>query len=174
MKTIETFALFFAIFWGLVANVQPRWKAFQWPFFFSSDFPNVKWRVLLSCFWLNIVPVLYFLTVVHWLHSGSLSEKTDADAVSLVIYGVIPSFAIFGFYRLWLATVEWRPKSFYGSKGLNAGKNGEVVIEPAIHDLWPMDQNYKPRTSPHGNLGAAFLYVAIAVAPFIVHYLRSF
>ena len=118
-----------------MSNVQPRWKAFHWPVFFSREFPTVKKRVLLSCFWLNLVPVVYFLMVVHRLHSASLSEKTDADALGLVIYGVVPAFAIFGFCRLWLATAEWRPRTFYGSKGLKAGLCEEVIIEPAIHDL---------------------------------------
>jgi len=63
----EVFMVFFAIFWGLIANVQPRWKAFQWPLMFKLGV--VTRRVLLAFFVMDILPVVYFgLTL--WIIDG--------------------------------------------------------------------------------------------------------
>jgi len=47
----QVFMLFFAITWGALANVQPRWKAFQWPLL-GRHRPATN-RVVLSFLCLN-------------------------------------------------------------------------------------------------------------------------
>ena len=59
MTTTHAFALCSAIFWGAIANAQPRFKQFLWSHMWKKDFPEVFDRVLLSIFFLNVLPILF-------------------------------------------------------------------------------------------------------------------
>lgn len=117
----EVFMLFFAIFWGATANVQPRWKAFQFPLIFTSGLRwNVLRRVCFAVILLNLIPVVYFGYI---LYSTSLPGRGPAESDTMIlvvakilIQGVVPALGMFGIYRLWLATVELKPGLFYKSK----------------------------------------------------------
>jgi hypothetical protein len=104
----EVFMLFFAIFWGLIANVQPRWKAFQYPLFLKLTVATR--RVVLAFCLMNLAPVVYF-GITLWI----IGFRNPTNLFGLVIQGVLPAFGMFGLYRLWLATVEWKPFWFYES-----------------------------------------------------------
>ena len=106
----QVFMLFFAIIWGAVANVQPRWKAFQWPLIFRHK-PAFK-RVALSVLLLNLVPLALFAYAL-WALNGP--EAQARPIAHLIGHGIIPAFALFGCYRLWLATVEAWPAAFYSA-----------------------------------------------------------
>src|ERR1035437_2709521 len=63
------FCLFYAIFWGLVANAQIRWKAFDWPPAFAGRRSEIKlapsWkRLKRSICYLTCLPILLFLVLV--------------------------------------------------------------------------------------------------------------
>lgn len=111
-ETQTVFALFFAIFWGAVANVQPRWKAFQLP---MVHFPRVRTRVLLSFLFLNLLPLVFFGYTLWMLQGPATSnmEWTVWKSAKLILRGVIPAFAIFGFYHLWIGIVERKSTVFY-------------------------------------------------------------
>jgi len=62
------FCLFYAIFWGLVANAQIRWKAFDWPLAVagrsdSNYAPSWK-RLKRSVVYLTWLPVFLFVVIV--------------------------------------------------------------------------------------------------------------
>ena len=107
----QTFMLFFAIFWGTIASVQGRWKAFQLPLI--GRIPVVKHRVCLSFLLLNLAPLMFFAYGIAILAEACISARPTIAALQLVINGILPAFAIFGFYRLWLGIVEKWPDSFY-------------------------------------------------------------
>src|SRR5204863_340106 len=62
------FGLFFAIFWGLVANAQVQWKAFDWPLACAGRkekrYEKSWLRLRQSLWYLTLVPVLLFLVLV--------------------------------------------------------------------------------------------------------------
>ena len=130
----QTFLVFYAIFWGMVANVQPKWKAFQLPLIF--DFPPARHRVLLSFIVLNILPILFFGWTI-WMLSGS-SLKVNywnlGSIIELVIHSIIPAFSTFGFYRLWLGIVELKPNYFYVENS-NLVPDKYRKAEPTLDDL---------------------------------------
>jgi len=105
----QVFMVFFAIIWGNVANVQPRWKAFQWPLFIS--FSKARHRVVLSFLCLNLLPILFF-GYVFWANS-CYKYNNSLNTISVIIHSVIPAFSVFGFYRLWLGIIEHSPNYFY-------------------------------------------------------------
>ena len=110
----QVFMVFFAIFWGTVASVQGRWKAFQLPLVFRV--PRVGARVILSMGILNLLPLLFF-AYVFWILAGKTpTGLTVLDFVEMVVNGVLPAFAVFGFYRLWLGIVERFPDIFYNKE----------------------------------------------------------
>src|SRR6266545_4534529 len=70
------FAVFYAIFWGVVANAQPRWRAFNWPVAFK--FTRTRRRLAVAIWLLNLAPVLVFVVflvmfrgvTLEWAPSG--------------------------------------------------------------------------------------------------------
>lgn len=117
----QVFMLFFAIFWGATANVQPRWKAFQFPLMFTQGLRwNVCRRVCLALLLLNLLPIVYFGYI---LYSTSLPGRGPAGGdttfivvTKILIQGVLPALGMFGIYRLWLAIIELKPGLFYKPK----------------------------------------------------------
>lgn len=109
----QAFTLFYAINWGTAANSQPRWKAFAWGAI-GEDQASRR-RAWLSVFLLNILPLIYFVVVLRVL---DCPPWRDLDQWSLltasrIFVSVLPAFAPFGFYRVWIGVVEkWR-EHFY-------------------------------------------------------------
>ena len=117
----QVFMLFFAIFWGATANVQPRWKAFQFPLMFKKGLRwNVCRRVCLALFLLNLLPIVYFGYILHltFLPGRGPAEGDTIFIVvtKILIQGVLPALGMFGIYRLWLAVIELKPDLFYKRK----------------------------------------------------------
>lgn len=160
LKNQDVFIVFFAIFWGLIANVQPRWKAFQWPLVFRLKV--VFKRVLLAFFVMNILPVVYFgLTL--WV----INNHPVAGLIGLVFQGVLPAFGMFGLYRLWLAIVEFKPSWFYMRES-NDIPEPYRHVEPTYRLSWnePKVNNLPivdlAEGAWFGNLLAALFYLALA------------
>lgn len=180
MTTIETFALFYAIFWGAVANVQPKWKAFHWPLCFIKTTARkyVIKRIGLSIILLNVVPIIYFGLIVHLLRSVGLGTAADVSARNLACYGIVPAFAVFGFSRAWLATMEYSPNTFYGSNSISIRGTLEEkgpIVEPCVKDLWALhpDKSGHLLTAPTTNLLVGLAYIVGALSPFASYYVSK-
>jgi len=110
------FSVFYAIFWGAVFSVSGRWKHFNFGLIFDNEAPHVTRRILLSKLILNILPILYFVWILCELNDNnlcSMQKKCWIDFSAIVLSGIIPAFAILGFYRLWIGIVEYSPKLYY-------------------------------------------------------------
>jgi hypothetical protein len=103
----ELLVVFFAIFWGTAANAWPRWKPFSWG---SIGPSRVNARLAWSFLMLNFVPVLFFGCALLRL-DGKAQAPVDWCSI---LSGIVPAFAIFGIYRIWLA-------------GLRPGHDGSIT-----------------------------------------------
>lgn len=166
----QVFMLFFAIIWGAVANVQPRWKAFQWPLV-GHHRPATN-RVLLSVVVLNILPLLLF-AYVFWALKHHSAATPNYPVAHLVFHGILPAFALFGCYRFWLAIVEACPNTFYSSTAVpeeyeHSEPTFRTRIEPRDPHAKDLPVVYLGATTARANLVAALFYVLIGlVAPWI-------
>jgi hypothetical protein len=154
--------LFYAIFWGAIANVQPRWKPFQWHLFFAV--PQARHRAIAAFVLLNVLPLVFFAYGMWTLYGrGPTDTAPMSGSLHYLIRGVIPAFAIFGLYRFWFAIVELSPDCFYAS-------TPEVVAEKYRHAEPTYRYNNEMRNTPtvdlagHGWVHLLFglLFVGIA------------
>jgi hypothetical protein len=192
MKLNDTqtiFMLFFAIFWGGVFNVQAGWKAFQWPLVHFSCRPKkpkkgetdpqteerenhnakaVVWervrnRVLLSFGMLNVLPLIFFGVALGALANQTAASSTCVTILKLTGYGVVPAFAAFGFYRIWLGLLECKPDCFYVKCKADLPEEYKNS-EPTTAERWyPIPKGEKLKLTTAGrNLGWGFTYVGVA------------
>jgi hypothetical protein len=165
MKPQEVFCIFFAIFWGVIANVQPRWKAFQFPLMFKPELNVVRRRVLLAILFLNVLPIVYFGVVLHFITSPE-----EANSIRLVLRGVLPAFGVFGWYRFWISMVEWKPDCFY-KHDINEIPEQYRHVEPTYSHSYKEAKGselpvvHLAKGASFGNCmaGASFLVVAVGV-----------
>src|SRR5438128_11966390 len=108
-ETQAVFSLFFAIFWGAITNVQPKWKPFQFGLF--CTFGPATRRLWLSILFFNFLPILFFGWTICVLHGPALEPDkwTGWTVLRVVFRGVIPAVAMFGLYRIWMAILERWP-----------------------------------------------------------------
>jgi hypothetical protein len=144
--TQQIFVVFFAIFLGAVSNTHGRWKMFNWALLRHG---HVARRVILSLVMMDVLPIVYFAVILFRLRN---TPTTATSAWSLgetfrqVSVGVIPAFAVIGFYRLWLTIVQMRPAWFYQ----RARDQGPLLaeIEPTVEQLhldraeWPWELSF--------------------------------
>jgi hypothetical protein len=151
----QIFLLFFAIFWGTSANAWPKWKPFHWPFFFYSK--RVAARVLWSLVMLNIVPVIFFTCILMRLGTPS---HTSIVSLREVLTGIVPAFAFFGIYRIWMAVIERWPSAFYYKDHSEQKKDKPDLecVEPTTTELYLNPKRWLV------NLCVGVAYVAIAIA----------
>ncbi|SRR5258706_9176283 len=140
----EVFALFYAIMWGTLANVWPRWRAFDWARIGSPGEHTVP-RCALSVFMLNVLPILFFVVVFMELSNWTLDGWWRTIGKLIVI--MIQPFALVGFYWIWCSILERFRASFYPAK-----------LDPAIFPLKPTDLDRKFALN---NLIAGLAYVLI-------------
>jgi hypothetical protein len=165
MLSKPSFWYFYAIFWGNIASAQLSWKAFHWPFFFKI--PQARNRTLMAVIIFNVMPLIFFGYVMWALAvcSPKLNGITPVGASwNYAVRGVLPAFAVFGFYRWWLAIIELLPDCFYASCATSIDKRYRHV-EPTYR------REIDCRTTPvvdlgdtHTglcNLGFGTIYVAI-------------
>ena len=160
MNVTQTiFTVFFAIFWGTAWGALPRWKAFQWPLVFAVK--QVRHRLVLSILVLNVCPLAFFGLAL-WGLSGPNYDVICwnlCTVVKLILHGVVPAFATFGFYRLWLGIVELNPRLFYvRNRSELPQRYRQIRGEPTIHSL------RLPGVTGPLNLLFAFVYIGVASA----------
>jgi hypothetical protein len=138
------FTLFFAISWGIVSNVLPRWKPFHYAMWSYPDFQQPTRRILLAFILLNILPWVSFALVLFCLRARAPGlEKWNLGAYILLIFRTIfPGLAPFGFYRIWIAVIQSWPTLFYAEKQdlvpepfRTANGSTAVQVEPDIETL---------------------------------------
>ena len=141
--TQSIFVVFFAVFWGALASVQGRWKMFHWPFI---SHPHVRHRLVLSMLLANVAPIAFFAVVFFCLRNTlatSPNRWTGWETACQILGGILPAFAVFGFYRLWLGIVDWKRKWFYLSEEeqdaiaelQDKTRKDKTRIEPTVEDL---------------------------------------
>src|SRR3970040_2162923 len=83
----QVFMLFYAIFWGAIANVQPRWKPFQWHLFFAV--PQARRRAIAAFGLLNVLPLIFFAYGMWALYGrGPTDTSLMAGSLHYFICGV--------------------------------------------------------------------------------------
>ncbi len=155
------FCLFFAIFWGLVANAQVRWKAFDWPLAIAgrtdTTFKQSRSRIWRSLWYLSFVPVLLFLGLISILVFVPERGYDWHMAIQLA-FAVLAAHAAFAPYRFWLSAMERNPGRFYYQPAPELGKttpSGLYAAQPwSVREL-RLESTWAPK-----NLCAAWLYVA--------------
>src|SRR5438874_6156173 len=103
------FTLFFAISWGIVSNVLPRWKPFHYAMCFRKGFWKPTWRALIAFVLLNVVPWVIFVFVLVWLRGPAMTKPEDwtlSAAFMLIVRAILPGLVPFGCYRLWIAVLQ--------------------------------------------------------------------
>ena len=150
------FTAFFAIVWGTMSTTLPRWKPFHWPLFFHVK--QTRHRVCLSFLVLNVLPIIFY-----GLTLRILSEKNyvvicwgGLTVFQIILHGVIPAFAVFGFYRLWLAIIEIWPRCFFVKYKFMLSIKYWQSEEPTFD--WPI-----PVPTRYGNLFWALVYIITAL-----------
>ncbi len=105
------FALFYAIMWGTLANVWPRWRAFDWAA--KHDKKRAIYRSTLSLIVLNLIPILFFIFVSLRLGYWTF-EKQSCSVIWWKLFVIMSQpFVLIGLYKIWVATVQLFRKTFY-------------------------------------------------------------
>lgn len=156
--TQQIFTLFYAIFWGVTVSAQSKWKAFHFTFFMRKC--QVTLRIILSIILLNIIPILYFTKILMILNNC----KSNILSPSLIFKGIIPAFAILGFYRIWISIIEFFPTLFYridDENGLYPSKD----VEPTLESLnIPLDNNHIKSACMNLLFGLIYIIISYLVA----------
>ena len=122
------------------------------------QFPHIRHRLSLSILLCNVAPTLFFAWTFFRLKGG---PQTDADwaigeTLRQVSAAVLPAFAIFSFYRVWMWIVERAPEYFYQS--CKHQHPDLVGIDPTIEFL------HTQHRFEGWNFVAAVVYFIVAVA----------
>jgi hypothetical protein len=128
----QIFLVFYAIFWGTSATSWPKWLPFHYTFVFISC--RVARRVTWSFVMLNVVPVAFFVWAMLQLgrHTSPVLDWRE------ILEGVVPAFAFFGFYRVWISVIQRFPTCFYYKDGAEQRrKNPDLKggIDPTIKSI---------------------------------------
>ncbi len=108
------FAVFYAIFWGVVANAQPRWRAFNWPVAFK--FTRTRRRLAVAIWLLNLAPVLVFVVFLVMFRGVTLEWAPSGVpwlAGLQIFLAIVAAQVPFALNRLWIGTLEHEPTRYY-------------------------------------------------------------
>jgi hypothetical protein len=156
MNVAQTvFTLFFAIFWGTIANVWPRWKPFHWAL--VPKFRRTSARAALSFVLLNLLPIIFFTFILNILSASSTVKLSQGfwKLLMLTVPSIIPAIGIFGIYRIWITIVVAFPTSFYYTNA-ELLKISKTEPEPTIDTLKLENHSW------FSNLFFGLLYLVIA------------
>ena len=105
----QVFTLFYAISWGTVANVQPRWGAFAYASICEDKGWKAVIRIALSWLFLNIAAISFFAWVLGEFNSAVWRIELYPWTWGVyfrVMAAVAPSLAMFGLYKFWMGIVQ--------------------------------------------------------------------
>ncbi len=120
-ETQTIFTVFFAISWGVMSNVLPKWKPFHYAMFGICKFCQPTRRIVVAFMLFNVLPWTFFVVVLFGLWDDKLETLQMTGWIrvwigfKLIMRAIVPGMAPFGFYRLWLATIQIWPKAFYAA-----------------------------------------------------------
>jgi hypothetical protein len=120
MNTAQTvFTVFYAVAWGALANVWPRWRAFDWAL---RNEPGEKacQRGILSLTFLNILPFIFFSSGLLLLNNWVLHGYWISIIIQIFLIA-LQSLTLFGFYRIWVSIVQCCKNTFYPEKSFGKG-----------------------------------------------------
>lgn len=167
------FMLFFAIAWGVAANVQGRWKAFHWPLIHRIK--QARRRAILSFFFFNLFPFFFFGYVMWVLSNRGQTSSSDFFVAipELVLQAMIPALANFGFYRIWLGLIELNYKLFYETDPENLDEEFRYV-EPTVRFGIPDSEPKSPviYIGPHTGLPNLIWGIIYVIVGFITPWIR--
>jgi uncharacterized membrane protein len=112
----EVFTIFYAIAWGTVSNVQPRWGAFEYAAVRGPKGFNALLRIVLSWILLNFAAVFFFVWVLYLLNGAPWQIELAPLSTSkfwLTIAAIAPALAPFGLYKFWMGLVQAGNKFFF-------------------------------------------------------------
>lgn len=163
--TQTIFTVFYAIFWGHISGVLPRWKAFH--FAFILKLKQARNRLILSFLLLNIAPFLFFsgMYILLGYQKFCFNDFNLTNILSLFFYAIIPAFSNFGFYHLWIGIIEKNWEIFYVASEENLPyeamklSRSNQIIEPTRKDLSIKKDLW------HMNIILGILYFFIASLP---------
>ena len=150
LNTFQTiFSLFYAIMWGTLANVWPRWRAFDLTLTaFPEERASQRWA--LSFLFLNAVPIAFFVLIL-FLLSG-WTARLDWSTAGKMIIVLLQPFALTGFYWIWVSILQRYRRAFYPSE-LNERRY------PSLR----LDEDLDPNRAPR-NLVFGLLYIGVPLA----------
>lgn len=156
------FTVFYAIFWGVVANAQPKWKAFNWGAAFQTGCGRIRRRGLLAVVMLNIFPIALYVVVIYRLHFAPVFDW-DVLGTKQLILAIIAAMSPFGVNRLWISILEFSPSSYYFEAQQRNDLGLKDLNEPSREDLGLQ------RRFALSNLvvGLAYLLLAFLAAQFV-------
>lgn len=146
----QIFVVFFAIFWGAIFNVLARWKPYNFGLIFDREVTYVTRRIGLALIILTLFPLLYFIVIFYILGQNSnlcdSQKKCIIEVIKWCLSSIIPAFAIYGFYRLWIGIIECSPESFYCYSWELPNKyksyyNSQNKPEPSLEELGILRSN---------------------------------
>ena len=147
----QVFALFYAIMWGTLANVWPRWRAFDWAQVVRPGERAITvGRCLLSILMLNALPILFFVLVFMWLEDWVLDGTWWQMGYKLVAIMIQP-FTLVGFYWVWTSIIQCFRPCFY-----------PTILDPK---LFPnLNEHDLDRKGALPNFVFGLLYVLVPIA----------
>jgi hypothetical protein len=146
------FSLFYAITWGALTNVWPRWRAFDWSLTKIDSERRYVWRrCVLSVSLLNIVPILFFVIVFVQLGSWK-SNSPQWLAWLRLFFSMLQPFFLIGVYWVWVAVVQRFRSKFYPKP---------------LTDWYTLQESELQQTFAGRNFFAALLYMIIPIAALI-------
>lgn len=119
----NVFILFYAIFWGYVSEVQPKWKAHHWTLFSSE--PKIRRRIWMALVLFVCVPTAFFA------FAFAAFDTPNDCYLSSVVLPLLAAQAPFGFYRIWIGIMESNPGQYYFTKAeLDENKRWWLSLRP--------------------------------------------
>src|SRR5712691_9224070 len=164
------FCLFYAIFFGFVANAQVRWKAFDWPLAVigGRDYAPSRCRLLRSLFYLVLFPLCPFLT---GLILFAVPATDLIHPLLQLVAAYVAAHAAFAPYRLWLSGVERCPSDFYYPAECRSDEPSTApqyfLSQPRTMNPRPCVQEKEFPLDPiwaNANLFVGFLYVVLSIS----------
>ncbi len=153
------FCLFYAIAWGMIANAQIKWKAFNWPIAlagFNTPADNEckpAWsRLKTALCILFILPIPVFLLLLWLLDAARPASFTTISAAFQFFLAMLAAHAAFGISRIWTSRLEAHPDRYYLSKGR------PELGEPGLNEV-----HLDPKWS-NKNLAVGVGYIVVAIA----------